>query len=260
MSGDYTLDNAQQEAATRMRVLEELYDTPTFAQFDAIGVGPGWRCWEVGAGGGSAAAALAARGATVTVTDTDLRWLSEQARQAGVVLRHDVTTDEPFPGMDLIHARLVASHLPTWPQVLPRLVAALAPGGWLVLEELDPMTDYQPAPATATDVLVNRVGRAFTAVLASRGGQPQLGRRLRRQLDAAGLEATTSYGLVVEGRGGEPVAELMAANVAQTAPLLAAQGITGPELAAYTAALANPGQYLNMPTFWLARGRKPVTA
>lgn len=260
MSGSYTLDNAHQAAQVRMRVLESLYDAPTFAQFDAIGVAPGWRCWEVGAGGGSVAAELARRGARVTATDTDLRWLPAELHTAATVLEHDVVAqDPPVYGLDLVHARLVASHLPEWRQVLPRLISALRPGGWLVLEELDPMTDYQPAPATATDVLVNRVGRAFTRVLASRGGNPTLGRGLRRQLDAAGLEATTSYGLVAEGRGGEPgVAELMAANVVQTGPLLREQGITDAEVAAYTRAMTDPGQYLNMPTFWLARGRKPV--
>lgn len=254
----YTLDNASAYASTRMSVLEHLYDSPTFELLDWVDVRPGWLCWEIGAGGGSVAQNLWARGAKVIATDLDLRYMPTTLPADIVQLRHDVVADEP-PGwdFDLIHLRLVASHLPEWPQVLPRLIEALRPGGWLLVEELDPMTPYQPAQRTDTDRLVNLIGDRFTEVLASRGGDPRLGRRLRRQLTAAGLEDVTSSGLVVEARGGEPAAQLMQANVAQTAPRLRELGVSVQELLMFDRAMSDPDTYFVMPTFWQAAGRKP---
>src|ERR1039458_7122444 len=39
---------------------------------------------------------------------------------------------------DLVHARLVLVHVPQRAQALAAMVAALKPGGWLLLEEADP--------------------------------------------------------------------------------------------------------------------------
>ncbi|MCU1661501.1 MAG: Methyltransferase type 12, partial [Pseudonocardia sp.] len=47
----YLLDTAQAEAGERFVALAELFDGVTRGHFDRLGVGPGWRCWEVGAGG-----------------------------------------------------------------------------------------------------------------------------------------------------------------------------------------------------------------
>lgn len=255
----YTLDNAHDASEVRMRVLEALYDRPCLDQFDAIRVRPGWRCWEIGAGGGSLAVNLANRGAHVTTTDLDLSRLSQEALTKTTCLVHNVVRDDP-PALDwdLIHLRLVASHLRDWKLVLPRLVHALRPGGWLLVEELDPMTDYQPAPNGPVDALVNNIGRTFTAVLSTSGGLPQLGRRLRRQLDGVGLVETASHGLVVEARGGEPASQLMVANVQQTAPMISRFGITPAQLDGYLRAMKDPDTYFVMPTFWLARGRRAL--
>src|SRR5215217_7416268 len=58
--------------------LAELFDGMTRGQFARLGVGAGWRCWEVGAGGRSIPEALAAAvGSTghVLATDIDPSWL-----------------------------------------------------------------------------------------------------------------------------------------------------------------------------------------
>ena len=56
----YLLDNARAEAGERFTWLAELFDGVTRGHFDRLGLGPGWRCWEVGAGGRSIPEALAA--------------------------------------------------------------------------------------------------------------------------------------------------------------------------------------------------------
>ncbi len=45
--------------------------------------------------------------------------------------------DLPTAQFDLIHARLVLIHIPAREAVLERLVTALRPGGWLVIEDFD---------------------------------------------------------------------------------------------------------------------------
>ena len=58
--------------------LAELFDGVTRGHFDRLGVGPGWRCWEVGAGGRSIPEALAAAvgpAGHVLATDINPAWL-----------------------------------------------------------------------------------------------------------------------------------------------------------------------------------------
>ena len=60
-SEEYLLDNARREAGARFGALAELFDTVTFRHISVLGIGPGWRCWEVGAGGPSVPAWLSDR-------------------------------------------------------------------------------------------------------------------------------------------------------------------------------------------------------
>ena len=52
---------------------------------------------------------------------------------------HDLTADEPVPGgpFDLVYARLLLIHLPDRAAVLARLWDAVAPGGYLVVQDYD---------------------------------------------------------------------------------------------------------------------------
>jgi hypothetical protein len=55
----YLLDSRQVEAGQRFAALAALFDPSTFRHLSALGLGPGWRVWEVGAGGPSVANRLA---------------------------------------------------------------------------------------------------------------------------------------------------------------------------------------------------------
>jgi hypothetical protein len=75
----YLFDNAAPQASQRFASLETLYDPWTIRHLETTGIGPGWQCWEIGAGSGSIAAWLAERyGPTghVLVTDIDPRFLA----------------------------------------------------------------------------------------------------------------------------------------------------------------------------------------
>ena len=148
---NYIFDNAAPQASQRFSSLETLYDPWTIRHLEATGIGPGWQCWEVGAGGGSIARWLAERcGSTghVLVTDIDPRFLVEAAALTHPqieVQRQDIGSDPlPAQSFDLIHARLVLIHVPAREQALERLVTALSPGGWLIVEDFDFDPDRLP--------------------------------------------------------------------------------------------------------------------
>jgi ubiquinone/menaquinone biosynthesis C-methylase UbiE len=140
----YIFDNAAQQASQRFASLEMLYDPWTIRHLETTGIGPGWQCWEIGAGGGSIAAWLAERcgpSGHVLVTDIDPRFLAGLATldpSRIEVQHHDIGID-PLPAQtfDLIHARLVLSHVLSREQALQKMAAALKPGSWLVVEDFD---------------------------------------------------------------------------------------------------------------------------
>ena len=114
-TSDYLLDNRAAAAQRRFGALSALFDDGTFRHIDALGIQPGWRCWEVGAGGPSVPNWLAGRAGQdghVLATDIDTSWIGGLAPQVEV-RRHDIARDDPPPGVfDLIHARLVLCWIP----------------------------------------------------------------------------------------------------------------------------------------------------
>jgi ubiquinone/menaquinone biosynthesis C-methylase UbiE len=197
MTGDdgYLLDNRQAEAGIRFDALAELFNPSTFRHIERLGIGPGWRCWEVGAGGPSVPVWLADRvGPTgrVLATDIDVSWMDAAAGPgAGFeVRRHDVAADEPpAETFDLVHARLVLVHVVGRDRALRHLVRALRPGGWLLLEDADPalLPLICPDEAGPAQRLANRMRRGFRALLAEHGADLAYGRTLPRLLREAGL-------------------------------------------------------------------------
>jgi SAM-dependent methyltransferase len=117
------------------------WDPVTIAHFERIGVDVGWSCLEVGGGGGSLGAWLGRRvgeSGSVLVTDIDPRWIGSEVAANVEVRRHDIVNDELEEGrFDLAHARLVLLHLPERDRVLAKMISALKPGGWLLIDDFD---------------------------------------------------------------------------------------------------------------------------
>lgn len=140
--GRYLLDNRDSVAGQRFDSLSVLFDPVTFRHLEELGVGGGWRCWEVGAGGPSVPMWLSAKvgpSGRVLVTDIDVSWTQHVDGEHVEVRRHDVAADDPPDEIfDLVHARLVLIHVPERERALERMVSAVRSGGCLLVEDFDP--------------------------------------------------------------------------------------------------------------------------
>ncbi|TYB62327.1 methyltransferase domain-containing protein [Nonomuraea sp. PA05] len=135
----YAFDNDAPDAGRVLSSLGEMLDEYTTARLARLGVAEGARCLEVGAGAGTIAAWLADRvGPEGEVIATDVKPRHVRPHPRLTVMRHNVAADPMPPGsFDLIHARAVLQHVPQRREVLARLAGSLAPGGVLLVEELE---------------------------------------------------------------------------------------------------------------------------
>jgi len=131
----YPFDNDDPLAYLHHQCLAELLDPITKARLAPFAQ-PGAKCLEVGAGGGSIARWLAARvGERGHVIALDLKPNHIPKGPTITVKAHDLNGDERLPNgpFDLVHARLILSHLPKRREILAKLVDRLAPNGVLVV-------------------------------------------------------------------------------------------------------------------------------
>lgn len=257
----YVLDAAWHAERDRLNSLTRLYDPATIDICTRLGVGPGWRCADVGAGTGSVAQALAdlvGPDGSVLATDLDTRFLDPIATQQLTVQRHDVLED-PLPAgqFDLVHARLLLEHLPDRDAVLTGLADALAPGGWLVIEDLDWATATVTDPPSEVHA---RVAEACMALFTGHAYDPQFGRKLPRALSARGLAEVGTRAdavqVLADPEHGVPQWELL---VDQLSPGLLALGlVTQSDLDAFHALWHDGDTVCFAPLMISSWGRRPV--
>lgn len=257
----YLLDNQQAEAAERFDAFAALFDPTTFRHLEGFGIGSGWRCWEVGAGGTSVVSWLAKKvGPTgkVVATDIDTSQLAPAARPPVEVRVHDVGAEEPpGEGFDLVHARLVLVHVPDRERALRSMVDSLRPGGRLLIEDADPALQPLTCPDDhgPAEELANRLRQGFRRLLADRGADLSYGRRLPRLLREAGLhrvEAEAYFPL-----SSPACAALESATIRQIREQLVAAGLaTDADIDQHLANVAAGGMDLATAPMISAWGRK----
>jgi SAM-dependent methyltransferase len=184
MTRDYVLDQGFVDERARLSGMEALWDPGSQALLDELGIGPGWKCLEVGAGGGSMVEWMADRGAHVTAIDIDIRYIEHLASDSIAVRRIDLREDElPQAEFDLVHSRLVLEHLAARRQILDRLVATLKPGGWMIMEDYD-WTNYGFEDGIRG---FSEIGDVILDFMTTAGFERDYGRRVVTDMEAAGL-------------------------------------------------------------------------
>jgi len=264
----YIFDNAaERETAERFSSLEALHDPDTIRHLLGTGVGRGWRCLEIGGGSGSIGRWLAdcvGPEGHVLATDIDPRFLTSSGRANLEVRRHDVATDPlPESAFDLIHSRLVLIHVPQRQASFERLVRALKPGGWLVVEDYDSVVIDRAFPTDGDEnaATVRKCLGALRSLLESHGGDPSWARSLYQRFVAAGLVGVGTQGHIDLRSGGSPGARLDKANLTQVRDeALRNQLVEQDEMDRMLTLLDDPKFVFASPIMFSAWGQRPQVA
>jgi len=255
-SSTYCLDNAWEHARRRLRSLERIYDPASTRRLQALGVGPGWKCLEVGAGGGSITRWLCSKvGETgrVLAVDLDTRFVADiRATNLDVACVDITTTDLARGAYDLVHARAVLAHVPQREAVLDALVASLAPGGRLLLEE--PADDGHGPLGTGLhrEMLAKVIAGTAQAGCDATWALDLPARLHQRGLADIGAESETA--LI---QGGSSTTEFFKLTAVQLREMAIAAGATSEQLDEWSALLDTPGQWFPSIAMVAAWGRRP---
>ncbi|NKY99315.1 AMP-binding protein [Nocardiopsis alborubida] len=256
----YVFDNHSEHAFDQHRFLAAAYDPMTTERLEQTGVGPGWNCLEVGAGGGSVALWLADRVAPGgSVLATDIKPERIPAAEGLEVVRHDVVRDPlPEAAFDLIHSRLVLLHIPERIAVLDRLVRALKPGGVLQLDEFD--ITYGPAllmPDAGSQKLYEEFQEAKTRLMIRAGADPAWGRNAAEAMRRAGLVDVDPRPRLELWEAGSPGVHLIAHHTRHLRDAFVDEGMTDERLAQVRALLADPSFRACSCAIYSVQGRRP---
>lgn len=258
---EYLFDSASDLGEEHLACLVTLFDPISTAFLDPV-VTEGARCLELGAGSGSIARWLAGcAGEQSTVLAVDIETSRLEAGPVVDVLAHDIDGGVPPGGpWHLIHARLLLAHLPRREEIVEKLVAALAPGGWLVIGDVAvPPFGVTAAPTPSDDELFRRVQHASHHVISPAAGidfgwAPRIEQRLGR----AGLEHIQVQRHSHTATGGSAGCRMHRnLNIQAEGPLRAA-GIEQDELDRYRELMLDPRFRAWFYELYYARGQKPA--
>jgi hypothetical protein len=158
-----------------------------------------------------------------------------------------------------IHARLVLLHLSDRRRVLGTLAGALAPGGWLVVEEFDCTMPLRVLTAPSDDAakLFAQVMETMMGVLQEHGADLGWAQDVHTEMALAGLTDIDTVTHSQSWPGGSTGTSLYETNSRQLEPDLLAAGLSLQQLEAFRRLLRDPGFAVMSNHFVSTRGRRP---
>ena len=264
------LTNEWSEEEQRLSSAEEQFDPITFRNLDRLAIAEGMRCLEVGGGRGSVAAFMSDRvgaSGSVVVTDLDLGLLTGCDRPNISAQIHDIRTDPlDQAAFDILHARLVLEHFPDRLSVLDKLVTALRPGGWMLIEDFDMSALLHLAPSKLLSV-PERLVEVWQALiqgcidLAGAQIDMEFGRDLGRHLVNAGLKDVGAEACTQLIHGGSSHAAFWRLGAIQTCSAVVAAGLVPQsDLDFFVRTSEDPRSMIQGPALVSAWGRRPLLA
>lgn len=182
---------------------DDVYRRPLATALERLGIGPGWKCVDVGAGGGDVSVALAemvGRDGRVYAVDSDPHARDEAAAAAAafsqVLAITQAGEDLLLPELvDLAFCRFLLLHVIDPAVVLARMRQSVRPGGYLVAQE----------PVTSA----GRVGGSPLSMPDARW--PDIGALLPALVRDQGLEIVDAWAEAPAGAGPGGVSEYLSA-------------------------------------------------
>jgi SAM-dependent methyltransferase len=180
---------------------DDVYRRPLATALERLGLGAGWRCVDVGAGGGDVSVALAeivGREGRVYAVDSNPQARDVVARAASAHSQviaitqdgEDLTLPEP---VDLAFCRFLLMHVIDPSVVLARMARSVRDGGWVVAQE--PITSAGRVDGQALSMPEAR--------------HPDIGALLPRLVRDAGLEIVDAWAEAPAGVGPGPVSSYL---------------------------------------------------
>ena len=218
-TGHYPIERREGEIE-RLHIQGAALEFDAGVMLDRIGVGPGWRCLDLGCGPRGIVELLSVRaGPTGRVVglDADPVFLEHARARTGdrglgnveFVQGDAYRTGLPRGSFDLVHVRFLAGTVGMPEDLLAEAIALACPGGVVALQEADIGTLKCYPPHPAWDRLTQILERAFVCV----GGDVRLAQRLYQLARHAGLEDVQYRPFLVGFRSGDPMAEFLPATV-----------------------------------------------
>lgn len=265
MPARYTIEGGH-AGKDRLDVLHRVHGPHTRVLLDLVGVPEGARCLDVGCGGGHVSRELARRvglDGSVIALDLDATVLERAGADAAaehianVEFRCADATELDESDFDVAYARFLLSHVGESSSVLPAMVAAVKPGGVVIVED----TDFTGSFCYPRSAAFERWVALYRETVRKRGGNPDVGQMLPSLLDASGLE---DVGIAVRqpcSRDGD-VKVLNALTIERIAESVQSEGVASAEEVAEVATevaayCADPTTLVSTPRVVQSWGRKP---
>jgi SAM-dependent methyltransferase len=260
----YFADNSGFEAEReRLSILERVFDEVTRDCLIRLGVGEGWRCCEIGAGGGSITRWLAnvvgTKGRVVAV-DLDTRFLAD-IQQANVeVIKADFLSDVWIgDSFDLVSTRFVLMHLSDPERAVHRMAQLVKPNGRVCAIDCDlclfSAADPDHPDAGGFDHVMQKLAvydRDHYNI------NYRMGRSLSKLFETSGLVDVSNSAWSSVFRGGSLQADLWRRSWEVTLPKVMADGVLSrEEIELFLSTMTDPSFRFLDALFFQVSGRRP---
>ncbi len=260
-TGDYPIERRAGEVE-RLALQNAALAEATDAMLEQIGVGPGWRCLDLGCGPRGITDLLSARvgpqGSVLGLEfDAEFVALARESAPPNVAFMTGdaYRTGLPDGGFDLVHVRFLACTAGDPERLIAEARRLARPGGVVAIQESDPTTlnCFPPHPAWTT------LRSAWIGSFPEAGAEP-IAQRTFRMLRRAGLEEVQYRPVLVGVRSGDPWQDYLPATIESLRGRVLERGLVAPDaldaaLAACRAHLADPETVFTAPTVVQVWGR-----